>query len=152
MSISFIPNPLEGWIGRENSWSWTIQRCNTYFTSHVCRWHCLFVRANIVEAQHLREGLHRFEVYSGQKKNIRKFGLFFSKNTSRKLKENIRNFMQMNYLQKDSKYLGIPMFLSKSKSKDFQYLITKVQAWLVGWRKNALSYTGRFTMISSVLQ
>ena len=60
--------------------------------------------------------------------------------------------MQMNYLQKDSKYLGIPMFLSKSKSRDFQYLSNKVQAQLVGQRKNALSWIGHFTMVTSVLQ
>ena len=58
----------------------------------------LFMRASLVKAQHLWEGLHKFEVWSSQKINIQKYMLSFSWNTLRQLKENNRNFMQMNYL------------------------------------------------------
>ena len=56
----------------------------------------------------------------------------------------------MKRLKKDVVYLGAPLFLSRSPSKDFKFLQDKLEAKLVGWRSNCLSWAGRCTLINSV--
>ncbi|XP_075658750.1 putative mitochondrial protein AtMg00310 [Castanea sativa] len=49
-------------------------------------------------------------------------------------------------------YLGAPMFLSRSPSEDFKFLLDKVEAKLSGWRSRCLSWAGRCTFINSLTQ
>ena len=58
----------------------------------------------------------------------------------------------MKNLKKDVIYLGSPLFLSKAQSKDFKYLIDKVESKLMGWRSKSLSWVGRSTLINLVAQ
>ncbi len=56
----------------------------------------------------------------------------------------------MKKLPLDAFYLGTPVFSSRSKTKDFKYLIDRTEARLKGWRSKCLSWAGRRTMINSV--
>ena len=58
----------------------------------------------------------------------------------------------MKRLRKDAPYLGAPMFLSKSPSKDFKFLQDKLESKLTSWRSKCLSWAGRCTLINSVTQ
>ena len=58
----------------------------------------------------------------------------------------------MKKLKKDAIYLGAPLFLSKSPSKDFKYLEEKLESKLTGWRSHCLSWAGRCTLINFVTQ
>ena len=49
-------------------------------------------------------------------------------------------------------YLGAPLFTSRSRSKDFEYLQEKLEARLNGWRSKSLSWAGRCTLIKSMAQ
>jgi hypothetical protein len=49
-------------------------------------------------------------------------------------------------------YLGSPMFLTGAKTKDFHFLLDKVESKLKGWRSKSLSWAGRTTLIKSVAQ
>ena len=49
-------------------------------------------------------------------------------------------------------YLGAPLFLTRSPSKDFKFLQEKLEAKLSGWRSRCLSWASRCTLINSVAQ
>ena len=58
----------------------------------------------------------------------------------------------MKCLARDEKYLGAPMFLTKVRTQDFQFLQERHEAKLKGWRSKCLSWAGRSTLIKSVAQ
>ena len=58
--------------------------------------------------------------------------------------------MQMDTFLVDARYLGIPLFLSKNKIQDFKFFVNKIHK-LLQWGQSALSWVGRYTMITSVL-
>ena len=51
-----------------------------------------------------------------------------------------------------AKYLGISMSLTRHKVQDFRYIISQVQNRLQGWKSKLLSWGGRATPISSVIE
>lgn len=53
----------------------------------------------------------------------------------------------MKSLKKDSVYLGAPLFMSKTPTKDFKYLQDRLETRLRGWRSKSLSQAGRCTLI-----
>ena len=58
----------------------------------------------------------------------------------------------MRKLALDAFYLGIPIFSSSSKTKDFKLLIDRLGSKLKGWRSKALSWAGRKILIQTVSQ
>ena len=58
----------------------------------------------------------------------------------------------MKSLKKDAVYLGAPLFMSRSPSKDFKFLQEKLESKFSGWRSKSLSWAGRCTLITSVAQ
>ncbi len=56
----------------------------------------------------------------------------------------------MKNLPVDAFYLGTPIFSSRSKTKDFNYLIDRIDYKLKGWRCKALSWAGRKILIKSM--
>lgn len=58
----------------------------------------------------------------------------------------------MKILKKEAVYLGAPLFLTRSTTKDFKFLLDKLETKLMGWRSKCLSWAGRSTLISSVAQ
>uniref|UniRef100_A0A2N9HKH4 Reverse transcriptase zinc-binding domain-containing protein n=1 Tax=Fagus sylvatica TaxID=28930 RepID=A0A2N9HKH4_FAGSY len=53
---------------------------------------------------------------------------------------------------KGVRYLGVPLFLSRNKSKDFAFVKEKLEARTNGWKSKSLSWMGRATLIKSVAQ
>ena len=58
----------------------------------------------------------------------------------------------MKSLKQDAIYLGAPLLLSSTPSKDFKFLQDRLEAKLSGWRSKCLSWAGRCTLINSVAQ
>nr|POF02849.1 hypothetical protein CFP56_10907 [Quercus suber] len=112
----------------------------------------LFSKATKNDAKRLADCLEKYCTWSGQSINRGKFGIFFSKHTGPNSRRAIRQQFNMKRLKKDAVYLGAPLFLSRSPSKDFKYLQDKLEAKLAGWRSNCLSWAGRCTLINSVTQ
>ena len=98
------------------------------------------------------EGNKKYYTWSRQSINRGKSGIFFSKHIGPNSKQAIRQQLNMKRLKKDAVYLGAPMFLSRSPSKDFKFLQDKLLAKLIGWRSKCLSWVGRCTFINSVTQ
>jgi hypothetical protein len=53
---------------------------------------------------------------------------------------------------KGVRYFGVPLFLSRNKSKDFAFFKEKLEACTNGWKSKSLSWMGRATLIKSVAQ
>ena len=97
--------------------------------------------------------INKYCDWSGQNLNTSKFGVFFSKHTPQPSRKAVKHILQMKSFKKDAIYLGSPMFLSnKSPSKDFKYLIDKLETRLMGWRSKTLSWARRSTLITSIAQ
>uniref|UniRef100_A0A2N9ENM7 Reverse transcriptase domain-containing protein n=1 Tax=Fagus sylvatica TaxID=28930 RepID=A0A2N9ENM7_FAGSY len=104
------------------------------------------------EATILTEWLEKYCSWSGQLINRNKSGVFFSKHTKKPMQRSLKCLLQMKVIQKDSFYLGSPMFLRAAKTKDFHFLLDKVEFKLKGWRSKSLSWARRTTLIKSVAQ
>ncbi|XP_030923475.1 uncharacterized protein LOC115950411 [Quercus lobata] len=91
-------------------------------------------------------------MWSGQKINNNKSGVFFSKNTPSQNRRMIKGLLQMKGLKNDAIYLGSPLFRSRAPSKDFKFLQEKLESRLMGWRSRCLSWADRSTLIKSVVQ
>jgi hypothetical protein len=96
--------------------------------------------------------LKTYCTWSGQKINRDKSGLAFSKATQQPAMRAVKQVLQMKKLWQDVRYLGAPMFLSRSQSKDFNFLQERLETKLMGWRSKCLSWVGRCTLIKSVAQ
>ena len=113
---------------------------------------CSFSKASRKDAASLVKIVEKYCTWSGQAINRNKPGVFFSKHTQNHTRRIIKSILQVKSLKKDAIYLGAPMFLSKAPSKDFAFLIDKLEAKLMGWRSKCLSYAGRKTLINTVAQ
>ena len=110
----------------------------------------LFSKATTSNAATITNCINKYCDWSGQNLNTSKYGVFFSKHTLQSSRRVVTYILQMKSLKKDAIYLGSPLFLSRSPSKDFKYLIDKLETRLMGWRSKTLSWAGRSTLITSV--
>ena len=90
----------------------------------------IFAKANRREVEVVDDCLESYYQWSGQLVNRGKSGLFFSKRVHRNWKRWIRAELQMTRLPLDAFYLGSPLFSSKSKTKDFKFLIERIDSKL----------------------
>ena len=78
----------------------------------------LFCNATSQECQKLTEILELYKVASGQKINTNKSSIFFSNNTSHKKRSEMDILGPMQD-SRQSKYLGLPFIISKSRIEFF---------------------------------
>ena len=112
----------------------------------------LFSKASSNEVLSLNSCLEKYCHWSGQLINRSKSGIIFSKLVHLNQKRRLKNILQMKKVPKNAKYLGGPLFSSRSRSKDFMYLQENLEARLTGWKSKCLSWAGRCTLIKSVAQ
>lgn len=73
-----------------------------------------------------------FERASGQKINVDKSSVFFSKNTDLDLKQVLCNILRFNEADDNTKYLGLPKILERNKSAVLGYLKDLLQDTIKG--------------------
>lgn len=56
----------------------------------------------------------------------------------------------MKKVPENAKYLGAPLFSTKSRSKDFKFLQEKLESYLNRWRSKSLFWAGRGTFIKLI--
>lgn len=66
--------------------------------------------------------LNMFEYASGQKINVEKFSIFFSKNVQQEEIENMCHTLRIAEIRDNANYLGLPNMLGRRKSSDFGFL------------------------------
>ena len=112
----------------------------------------LFAKATTYEVQVLDECLEKYCEWFGQLINREKFGLIFSKLVVRERKRAIKLELNMKAISIATTYLGAPLFTSRSRIKDFEFLQDRLESKLKGWRYKSLSWVGRSTLIKLVAQ
>jgi hypothetical protein len=86
----------------------------------------LFCKANSVEWRRLMKILEVYEVGPGQKINLQKTSILFSRNTSLARKQEIIRLSGLSKTHRIDSYLGLPSFVGKSRSQAFQSIKEKV--------------------------
>lgn len=110
----------------------------------------LFSKVTCSDAANLIKSINKYCSWSKQCVNMSKFRVFFSKHTNANSRRSIKHQLQMKSLKKEAVYLGAPLFLSRSHTRYFNFLLDKLEAKLTGWRSNCLSWAGRGTLINSM--
>lgn len=82
----------------------------------------LFFKANMGETQTVKMLLNEYKAQSGQAVNYRKLGIFFSSNVRRDKQTQISSILGVQNEFKDSKYLGLPSLIGRSKKKVFSFI------------------------------
>lgn len=67
-----------------------------------------------------------YEQASGQKLNLQKTSVFFSRNTSLERRQEILRFSKLAETHCIDSYLGLPTFVGKSQTQEFQHIKDKV--------------------------
>ncbi|XP_028119114.1 uncharacterized protein LOC114316614 [Camellia sinensis] len=96
--------------------------------------------------------LGKYELVSGQKINLEKSAVCFSKNVGMDIQAGLRNAMGVGNLVDSGKYLGLPYIVGRSKRGIFNSVKDRVWIWVNGWKENFLSVNGREILFKSVAQ
>ena len=89
---------------------------------------------------------------SGQQLNRTKTSLFFTRNTSSELRNQIQESFQVLEIKSHEKYLGLPSFIGRSKNTAFSELKRQVWRKMTGWKEKLLSHGGREILIKAIAQ
>lgn len=95
--------------------------------------------------------LHLYEICSGQIINKDKSSIMFSKNTKAHDRRNFMDVVELTQESMNDKYLGLPVYMERSKASMFAYLKERVWKKIQGWKEKLLSKAGK-TLITAVAQ
>ncbi|MCH84271.1 RNA-directed DNA polymerase (Reverse transcriptase), partial [Trifolium medium] len=112
----------------------------------------LFGQATHNTMNSIMSTLTKFCQMSGQQVNHTKTSIFYSKNVSRPIRDDLNALSGFTEASSLGNYLGVPALGRKPRSNDFYYLIDKVKNRLAGWKAKQLSMAGRITLAKSVIQ
>ncbi|KAG5523350.1 hypothetical protein RHGRI_035240 [Rhododendron griersonianum] len=112
----------------------------------------LFLKAELKECCVIKGVLEEYGKASGQLINFEKSGVFFSSNMNDFDKQLCCDFLGVNLLKGDSKYLGLPSFWGRSKAEAYTFLVEKAMGKMQGWKNKLISLGGKETLIKSVVQ
>jgi hypothetical protein len=112
----------------------------------------LFFKASSEGAREIKSVLNVYCNASGQRINMDKSSIFFSKGCPEVIRGMIKGELQVAKETLNEKYLGMPSDVGISKSGAFKYLRDKVWKKVLGWLEQLLSVGGKEILIKSVAQ
>jgi hypothetical protein len=110
----------------------------------------MFSEASQGGANILREVLNRYHKGSGQLVNYDKSAIFFSKNCSQDMKQEVSQGLNIQKEALAERYLGLPTEVGRSGL--FEYLLAQVIGKIESWCGREASYTGREVLIKLIAQ
>ncbi|BAT09242.1 Os09g0545250, partial [Oryza sativa Japonica Group] len=96
--------------------------------------------------------LNLYESCSGQIVNKDKSSIMFSKNTSQADRKMVMEILDISTEARNEKYLGLPVYMGRSRAKTFAYLKERVWKKIQGWKEKLLSKAGKDILIKAVAQ
>jgi hypothetical protein len=112
----------------------------------------LFCKSNLVEWRRILRILEIYENASGQKINMEKTSIFFSRSTSQDKRMEISQLSRSCATQQYDKYLGLLTLVGKSKTQAFKSIKDKVWNCLHNWKNKFLSQARKEILIKAVVQ
>lgn len=112
----------------------------------------IFCKATVESAYHVLQILRLFETASGQQINVDNSKVFFSKNTSTSLINELCNKPNFHEANDQSLYLGLPNIVGRNKSSIFGFLKEKLQNRLQGRESKMLPKGGKEVLLKTVAQ
>jgi hypothetical protein len=112
----------------------------------------LFCRADLSHWNRLSTLLKSYELASGQRLNVSKTAIFFSRNTTEVIKEQILEVAGIPSSQRYDKYLGLPALVGKSRMKEFKGIRDRVWKRLQDWKLKLISQAGKEILLKTVIQ
>jgi len=112
----------------------------------------LFFKAELSQAQTMKNILTIYEAVLGQSISLPKSELYCSRNVSDPLKTSITQIMGVKQVLGTGNYLGLPSMIGRNRKTTFNYIKDRVWNRINSWSSKCLSKSGREVMIKSVLQ
>jgi preprotein translocase subunit SecA len=112
----------------------------------------ILMKADATNVQKLQEILELYEACSGQKVNKDKSSIMFSRNVPSHRREELKQRLQLSTEARTEKYLGLPIYIGRSKQKPFEFLKEKIWKRIQGWREKLLSLASKEILIKAVAQ
>ena len=112
----------------------------------------LLLKNDVRSANHLQDILSLYENCSGQTINKDKSSIMFSQNAKTVDKEQMMTALDIRVEARNDKYLGLLVYMGKSKEKTFAYLKDRVWKRVQGWKEKLLSKAGKEIFIKAVAQ
>ena len=126
-----------------------IQACPSPYANHSSQFAdglFIFVQADDENMERIKVILETYYNWFGQKVNLLKFVIIFSKNLSHRVKNRLARSIGINASNRKEKYLGIPMASGKDKKTALEDIIEKVKLRLQGWKMKTLSRRAELTL------
>ncbi|XP_074292350.1 uncharacterized protein LOC141619219 [Silene latifolia] len=109
-----------------------------------------FAKATETEADVIKDVLRRYEYSSGQLVNLDKTTISFSKGVPLTKRSNLATRLGFVEVEEQSKYLGLPTVVGRSKKGLTDIIRDKLSKRLNGWRGKLLSRAGKEVLIKAV--
>jgi hypothetical protein len=110
----------------------------------------LFIKANGDSARDARDTLDAYCRASGQRVNLDKSSIFFSKCCPATMKQELKVILNVQNESLSEKYLGMPSDVGRSINGAFKYLKDRIWKWIQGWIEQCLSAGGKDVLIKLV--
>ena len=102
-----------------------------------------FFKAIANNARAVHESLTNYCEASGQKVNLAKSSIFFSKGHRQSMRDEIKSITHDENESLNEKYLGLPTEGGRTTNGTFKYLKERVWSKVQGWIEKTLSAGGR---------
>jgi hypothetical protein len=112
----------------------------------------LFIKANGESARDARDTLDAYCRASGQRINLDKSSIFFSKRCPGGIKQELKLILNVQNESLNEKYLGMPSNVGRSTNGAFKFLKDRIWKRIQGWMEKCLSAGGKDILIKSVVQ
>lgn len=112
----------------------------------------LFFQASTEESTNIKRLLRKYEECSGQSVNLQKSGIYFSTNVRRDKQLELSAILGVHNEITNTKYLGLPSLVGKSKKRVFSYLKDKASKRIQAWKAKPISQAGKTVLIRNVAQ
>ncbi|XP_045085746.1 uncharacterized protein [Aegilops tauschii subsp. strangulata] len=114
---------------------------------------CLvLMKASRESAIHLQNVLNLYEVCSGQSVNYDKSSVMFSKTTGAVQKQQVLAELQIGNVTRSERYLGLPVYVGRNKTKMFEYLKDRMWNRIQGWLERLMSKAAKDVLIKACAQ
>ncbi|CAL1375269.1 unnamed protein product [Linum trigynum] len=110
----------------------------------------LFLRGSLSQCENLIDVLNEYEELSGQRVNLEKSAVCFSKNVAIPDQEFLAQILGVGAVGVQDKYLGLPTLIAQSKMATFRYVEERLLARLQGWARRTLSLAAKEILLKSV--